>query len=174
MKIKTYLSCATLALGLLSALNTATAFNITTIDLTNRYAYGANIGWMDWVGGRTTAPSSALTSAPDTFSANVGWINLSGSPPTDPVSKQFGHRLRREQRRPGQFERLRLRREHRLDHVRADLRQAESESADRAVQRLRLERQLRLDFVEQRRRLCADGHHLARHSLPMACPLPGC
>ena len=31
-------------------------------------------------------------------------------------------------------------------------------------ERLHLERQLRLDFLEQRRGLCADGHHLARRA----------
>jgi hypothetical protein len=37
---------------LLSTLNLqpSTVFAATTIDPVNKYAYGANLGWMDWTG----------------------------------------------------------------------------------------------------------------------------
>jgi len=57
----------------------------TTIDPVNKYAYGANIGWMDWSGGTGESASGAVVGAyvcsGYIYSANVGWINLgSGSP----------------------------------------------------------------------------------------------
>lgn len=54
----------------------------TTIDSVNRYAYAANLGWMDWRGDTNngTVVSLQLCSG-YVYSANVGWINLgSGAP----------------------------------------------------------------------------------------------
>ena len=56
----------------------------TTIDAANKYAYGANIGWMDWRG--DTANGTVIgdyVCMGYIYAANVGWINLgSGSPRT--------------------------------------------------------------------------------------------
>lgn len=54
----------------------------STINATNRYAYGANIGWIDW---RADGPNGAVIGdyvcSGSIYSANVGWIHLgSGSP----------------------------------------------------------------------------------------------
>lgn len=54
----------------------------TTIDSTNRYAYGANVGWLDAVANTNNgAVIGQFYCSGDIYSANVGWINLgSGSP----------------------------------------------------------------------------------------------
>ena len=54
----------------------------TTIDVVNRCAYGANIGWMDWYAdGANGAVLGDYACSGYIYSANVGWINLgSGSP----------------------------------------------------------------------------------------------
>jgi len=54
----------------------------TTIDPGNKYAYGANIGWMDWRGDTNNgAVIGEFVCSGYIYSANVGWINLgSGSP----------------------------------------------------------------------------------------------
>jgi Bacterial TSP3 repeat len=54
----------------------------TTIDAANRYAYGANIGWIDWRGDTNNgAVIGEYACSGYLYSANVGWINLgSGSP----------------------------------------------------------------------------------------------
>lgn len=61
----------------------------TTIDAANRYAYGANIGWIDWRGNTNNGAVVGLSGsqpgyyfcAGTIYSANVGWINLgNGSP----------------------------------------------------------------------------------------------
>jgi hypothetical protein len=53
-----------------------------TIDAANRYAYGANLGWMDWRGDTNNgAVIGEYVCSGYIYSANVGWINLgSGSP----------------------------------------------------------------------------------------------
>src|SRR5437867_6195492 len=54
----------------------------TTINSANNYAYGANIGWVDWRGDVSSgAVIGEFTCSGYIYSANVGWINLgSGSP----------------------------------------------------------------------------------------------
>ncbi|MGP8199328.1 MAG: hypothetical protein ACLQU4_07490 [Limisphaerales bacterium] len=57
----------------------------TTIDPVTKYAYGANIGWMDWSGGSGETANGVVIGAyvcsGYIYSANAGWINLgSGSP----------------------------------------------------------------------------------------------
>jgi Regulator of chromosome condensation (RCC1) repeat len=54
----------------------------TTIDPVNKYAYGANIGWIDWRGdtGHGAVTGASFCSG-HIYSANVGWISLgSGNP----------------------------------------------------------------------------------------------
>jgi hypothetical protein len=55
----------------------------TTIDSTNHYAYGANVGWMDWRGDTNNgAVIGEYVCSGCLYAANVGWINLgNGSPP---------------------------------------------------------------------------------------------
>jgi len=55
----------------------------TTIDPANNYAYGANIGWMDWRGDVANgAIISEYVCSGYIYAANVGWISLgNGSPP---------------------------------------------------------------------------------------------
>jgi hypothetical protein len=54
----------------------------TTIDPVNKYAYGANLGWMNWYAdGANGAVIGDYVCAGYLYTANVGWINLgSGSP----------------------------------------------------------------------------------------------
>ncbi len=65
---------------------------VTTVDTTNRYAYGANIGWCDW----RPNPADGVSIDPFLcrgyiFSANVGWIHLgNGTPPTGKYSNTSG------------------------------------------------------------------------------------
>ena len=55
----------------------------TTVDATNRCAYGANIGWMDGRGDTNNgAVIGEYVCSGYIYAANVGWISLgSGSPP---------------------------------------------------------------------------------------------
>ena len=54
----------------------------STINATNRHAYGANIGWLDWrADGTNGAVIGDYVCSGSIYSANVGWIHLgSGSP----------------------------------------------------------------------------------------------
>ena len=58
----------------------------TTIDSANRYAYGANVGWMD---GRGDTNNGAVIGdyvcSGYIYSANVGWINLGNGSPTNGI-----------------------------------------------------------------------------------------
>lgn len=73
----------TLAL-LMAVLCLATVARATsTINATNRYAYGANVGWIDWRGddGTNGAVIGEFVCSGYLYGANLGWIHLgSGSP----------------------------------------------------------------------------------------------
>jgi len=61
----------------------------TTIDPTSKYAYGANIGWINWAG--DTANGAVIGSyvcSGYIYSANVGWINLGTGSPTNGINYQ--------------------------------------------------------------------------------------
>jgi hypothetical protein len=64
----------------------------TTIDPFNKYAYGANIGWLDWSGGSgqtdTGAVIGAYVCSGYIYSANVGWINLGSGSPANQIQYQ--------------------------------------------------------------------------------------
>jgi hypothetical protein len=61
----------------------------TTIDPANRYAYGANLGWVDWRGDTNSgAVIGEYVCAGYFYSANVGWINLGGGAPTNGIYYQ--------------------------------------------------------------------------------------
>ena len=64
----------------------------TTIDPFNKYAYGANLGWMDWSGGSgqtaTGVVIGAYVCSGYIYSANVGWINLGSGSPANGIQYQ--------------------------------------------------------------------------------------
>jgi len=58
----------------------------TTIDAGNRYAYGANIGWLDWRGDSNNGANIGdYVCSGYIYSANVGWINLGNGSPTNGI-----------------------------------------------------------------------------------------
>jgi hypothetical protein len=66
------------------ALSIPTARASTTIDPANRFAYGANIGWIDWRGDTNNgAIIGAYACSGYVYAANVGWINLGSGNPTN-------------------------------------------------------------------------------------------
>jgi len=61
----------------------------TTIDAVNRYAYGANLGWLNWVGDTNNgAVIGDYVCSGYIYSANVGWINLGGGSPANGIHYQ--------------------------------------------------------------------------------------
>ena len=64
----------------------------TTIDPFNKYAYGANVGWLDWSGGSgqtaTGVVIGAYVCSGYIYSANVGWINLGSGLPANQIQYQ--------------------------------------------------------------------------------------
>jgi hypothetical protein len=58
----------------------------TTINAVNRFAYGANIGWMDWRGDVASgAVIGAFVCSGSIYAANVGWISLGDGTPANGV-----------------------------------------------------------------------------------------
>lgn len=58
----------------------------TSINVTNKYAYGANVGWMDWRGDTNNgAVIGEFVCSGFIYSANVGWINLGSGAPTNGI-----------------------------------------------------------------------------------------
>src|SRR5208282_3520156 len=95
MKTKSNLVCRTLALALFSAFSLQPSASLhagTTIDAANRYAYGANLGWMDWSGGTGETATGVVIGeyvcSGYIYSANVGWINLGSGSPADGIYYQ--------------------------------------------------------------------------------------
>jgi hypothetical protein len=74
---------ASLALALAFSLQpSALVHAATTITTTNRYAYGANIGWVDWCADTNNgAVVGEFYCSGYLYAANVGWINLGSAPP---------------------------------------------------------------------------------------------
>ena len=65
------------------------AYAATTVDAANRYAYGANIGWVDGRGDTNNgAVIGEYVCAGYIYSANVGWINLGNGAPTNGIYYQ--------------------------------------------------------------------------------------
>jgi len=64
----------------------------TTIDAANKYAWGANLGWLDWSGGvGQTATGVVIRQyycSGYIYSANVGWINLGSGSPANNIQYQ--------------------------------------------------------------------------------------
>src|SRR5690242_8041018 len=65
------------------------AFAATTIDAANKYAYGANIGWLDCRGDTNNgAVIGEYVCSGFIYFANVGWINLGSGSPTNGIYYQ--------------------------------------------------------------------------------------
>lgn len=61
----------------------------TTINSVNNYAYGANLGWMDWRGDTSNgARIGEYVCSGYIYGANFGWINLGGGSPTNGIYYQ--------------------------------------------------------------------------------------
>lgn len=61
----------------------------TTIDAANRYAYGANLGWMNcYADGANGAVIGDYVCSGYIYAANVGWINLGSGNPTNGIRYQ--------------------------------------------------------------------------------------
>jgi hypothetical protein len=61
----------------------------TTIDPVNKYAYGGNLGWLDWSGDTVNGASvNDYYCSGYIYAANVGWINLGGGSPVNQVHYQ--------------------------------------------------------------------------------------
>jgi hypothetical protein len=88
MSIKTTLPVAIISSAcILSAVFTLRAG--TTIDPVNKYAYGANIGWMDWSGDTANgAVIGEYVCSGYIYSANCGWINLGSGTPVNGIYYQ--------------------------------------------------------------------------------------
>jgi hypothetical protein len=61
----------------------------TTIDAGNHYAYGANLGWVDWRGDVANgAVVGEYVCLGYVYAANVGWIHLGSGSPTNGIQYQ--------------------------------------------------------------------------------------
>ncbi len=79
----------TLSTLLLLAASVLAGSAAATINLTNKFAYGANLGWMDWRGDTTSgAVIGEYVCSGAIYSANVGWISLGGGAPTNGIQYQ--------------------------------------------------------------------------------------
>ena len=92
MKKMKFMKTKLVLLALVSAFSlrpSALLHAATTIDAANKYAYGANLGWMDWTG--DTANGVVIgeyVCAGNIYSANVGWIALGSGSPTNGIYYQ--------------------------------------------------------------------------------------
>jgi hypothetical protein len=73
----------------IGAIYAAAQASPTTIDAANHYAYGANIGWVDWRGDTNNgAVIGEYVCSGNLYSADVGWINLGNGAPTNGIYYQ--------------------------------------------------------------------------------------
>ena len=89
--MKTQLKLAALPLTLLVILNlqSTTALVAMTIDAANRYAYGANIGWINaYADGVNGAVLGDCYCTGYLYAASVGWINLGSGSPANGIQYQ--------------------------------------------------------------------------------------
>ena len=76
----------TLLSSLLLVGSVASCWALTTINTTNKYAYGANVGWIDWRGDTNSgAVIGEYVCSGYIWAANVGWINLGSGAPTNGI-----------------------------------------------------------------------------------------
>jgi hypothetical protein len=89
VNIQSAIYLAAAGMGLLFTAPFSPAQAGTTIDAVNRYAFGANLGWMDWTGDSTHgAVIGEYVCSGYIYSANVGWINLGSGLPADQIQYQ--------------------------------------------------------------------------------------
>ena len=75
--------------GLLLLGSLASGSAATTINATNKFAYGANIGWMDWRGDTNSgAVIGEYVCSGYLWAANVGWIHLGSNAPANGIQYQ--------------------------------------------------------------------------------------
>jgi hypothetical protein len=75
--------------GLLLLGSLVSGWAITTINATNKFAYGANIGWMDWRGDTNSgAVIGEYICSGYIYAANVGWIHLGSNAPANGIQYQ--------------------------------------------------------------------------------------
>lgn len=88
--MKTQIKLATLALLSCFMLHPSSFIHAaTTIDPANKYAYGANLGWVDWRGDTTHgAVIGAYVCSGYLYAANVGWISLGSGSATNQIYYQ--------------------------------------------------------------------------------------
>jgi hypothetical protein len=86
MKTKLVLLALTSALSLQPS---AWLHAATTINPANKFAYGANLGWMDWRGDTNSgAVLGEYICSGYIYAANVGWINLGSGTPANGIQYQ--------------------------------------------------------------------------------------
>jgi hypothetical protein len=79
----------TLLAGLIIGLAVCDLRAATTIDAVNRYAWGGNIGWINWAGDNTNgAVIGNYVCSGYIYSANTGWINLGSGAPANGIRYQ--------------------------------------------------------------------------------------
>lgn len=82
------LAAAIFSIALLQPAATVRAVT-TTIDATDRYTWGANIGWLNWRGDTNNgAVIGDYVCSGCIYAANVGWINLGSGAPTNGIYYQ--------------------------------------------------------------------------------------
>jgi hypothetical protein len=80
-----------LALAVLSTVNSpfSTCSAAATMDSINKYACGANLGWMNWIADTNNgAVIGAYVCSGYVYSANAGWINLGSGSPANGIQYQ--------------------------------------------------------------------------------------
>jgi len=61
----------------------------TTINITNKLAFGANLGWLDWRGDTNNgAVIGEYICSGYIYAANAGWINLGNGSPANGIRYQ--------------------------------------------------------------------------------------
>ena len=79
----------TLLISLLLAGAISSSLAVTSINLTNNFTFGANVGWMDWRGNTTSgAIIGEYFCSGYIYAANLGWIRLGTGAPTNGVQYQ--------------------------------------------------------------------------------------
>jgi hypothetical protein len=73
----------------IAIVSAACADAATTINAVNRFAYGANIGWINWQGDVANgAVIGAFVCSGNIWSANTGWISLGDGTPVNGIRYQ--------------------------------------------------------------------------------------
>lgn len=86
MKIRCFIACAALLALIQLPLNLCAG---TTIEATNKFSYGANVGWMDWRGNTNNgAVIGEYVCSGSLYAANIGWISLGNGTPVNGIQYQ--------------------------------------------------------------------------------------